>query len=781
MKALLYHDLTTGALTDGSSTWTPPTQTFGGSLEISLRFQETTDGTQSQVYPTVSYIKAAIGNVDARPTDGKWRLKIGDDAQSPTNTTAALDYNAGAATVQNAINALADSGTRFGVATVKTLADSYLISFSDGSSNISLALVESQLHPPCFGQVYSWQVAGAWVSELRLIQAPVAFCDSSERVLPDAPSIALIQDGGENAGFTWNEIQQLTMPPAFLGSYQFKFKGTRSALLSKQAKISEIATALAVFGNTITVTWPRDDIARIEFGGTDFKGVDVPLLEVVVVDAPEGDLTFNLELNKAPLAAILRTEEEVTLPLEMEIGIEDSKVDGGIRVEKVRSEVTIRRGVIYDLLAAAAGVNWLRPVAKNYVPFTQDQIIVGQQFYACALGDGEALAFVVDHGLNTETIACVLLRENAADGKVLTQGVDYSIVYGGANSLTVNWLGVDAPASASLALVVTAAGPIAAFQAHTHTIAQVLNLEAALEDIISRVATLETYLPSTSPGVTDSTASSLTITIPAAESVLFYSLASTVKTLDLSALGVRGPYLLPAVHQAAEATELPDPLPAPTANALWTAPSRVLVPGTGRISASYAAAGDYVASDGRILYPARRQGATASYYPAPFEQPLFEFGINEDMLSLNRTLEVKFGVTVQLINATSEAQWVLVIEQGVPTDQSVPANTDLDLEDVTWSPTPILKKRLIVTGLAALHTFGCRIKRTGDTTLTADKMLYGTWSVATGTAPASANFVIRARLIEFDTKNNVPDATGWLYHNLSSVDGGKTDTKATIS
>ena len=41
--------------------------------------------------------------------------------------------------------------------------------------------------------------------------------------------------------------------------------------------------------------------------------------------------------------------------------------------------------------------------------------------------------------------------------------------------------------------------------------------------------------------------------------------------------------------------------------------------------------------------------------------------------------------------------------------------------------------------------------------------------------------MLRARLIEFDSANNVPDATGWLYQSLSSVDGGKADTKATIS
>ena len=781
MKALLFYDLTTKALTDGSSAWQPPALVFGESLIVGLRFQETLSGQQSEVSRSVNYLKVGSGAVDARPVGGAWRLKIGSAVQSDANTTPALPFNIGPLELQAAINALPAVTTVYGPAAVTALSGSYLLKFGAGAADVPLALVESQLYPPCFEQVNAWQVAGAWVAELRLCQAPVIFSDGSERVLPPSPSITEIQIGGSDGDFTWNEIQQMTMPPEFLGTYQFKRNNIRSALLSRADDSAAIASALSIYGNSFGVTNPRDGVARIEFKG-DFAGTPQPLLEVIVADAPEGDLTFTVALDKAPLAAMLRSKESVTLPLEIELGIADDSISGGVAVHKIRTEITVQRGVIFPMLATAAGINWLRPVPKDYVPFTRDQVITGQQFYACALGDGEARSFVVDHNLATDAIAAVLLRENHSDGRMLVLGVDYSVTVGGANTLTVTLLGEGAPPlTAGLGLVITAAGPAAVFQQHTHTMEQIVGLDGVLEHIGTRLTTLETFLPGTSPGVADASVPALTITIPMAEDVLFFDAPAASKTLDLTALPVRAPYLLPAVHQAAEAVALPTPLPSALANSLWTAAARVLIPGTGRIASSYAAAGDYVASDGRILYPARRAGATTSYYPAPFERTLFEFGINDDMLTLNRTLEVTFGVTAQLVHATSEAQWVLVIEQGVPVDQSDPANEDVNLQDVTWSATPILKKRILLTQLATLHTFGCRIKRTGATTLTADKMLYGSWSAATGAAPASANFVLRARLIEFDTKNNVPDATGWLYQSLSSVDGGKADTKATIS
>lgn len=775
MKTLLSYDLTTKALTDGTSSWQPPMLTFGESLTIGLRFQETLSGSQITANPTIRALKVGSGSVDARPVGGAWALKIGSAPQSASNATAPLAHNVSPQTLQAAINALPAIAGQYGAAVVLPLTGGYLIRFGSGAVDVPLALVESQLYPPCFEQVNSWQVAGAWESELRLCQAPVVFSDGSERVLPPPPSITRIQAGGSDGeAVTWNEIQQLAMPPEFLGSYQFHRGNLRTVLLSQSDGVDAIASALARYGPGITVTLPRDATARIEFGG-DFAGTPQDLLAVFVADAPEGDLTFTLALDRAPLAAMLRLQDTVTLPLEIELAIADDSLPGGVRIDKIRTALTVQRGVIFPMLATAAGINWLRPIPRDYVPFTADQIITGQQFYACALGDGEALEFTVDHNLATDNVAAVLLRENSGQGRMLVLGTDYAVAYGGPNSLTLTLLNATAaPATAALGLVITAAGPVAVFQAHTHTIDQIMGLSNVLENVGVRLEVLEGYLPTTKP--TDSTSGTgLTIKIPATEEVLFYG----APTLALKALPVRAPFLLPAVHATA-ALDLPTPLPDPALNGLWIAASRTLIPGTARISASYADAGGFVASDGRMLYPACQAAGTTSYYPAPFERTLFEFPINDAQLQVGRTLDVQFGIGAQLIHATSEAQWVAVIEWGIPTDQTDPANEGPNLESIVWSPTPLLSQRIYLTSLLMQHSFGCRIARTA-TGITADSMRYGGWQTAADAAPTGPNFVLRARLIKFDTKNNIPNADGWLYYALGSATASTADATATIS
>ena len=778
MKALAYLNSSDKTISSGSGAWTLPTLTFGETLELALRFQENIEGNATEVSADVQYLKVAIGNLDARPESGKYCLKIGDAAQSATNTTAPLDWNAGAAEITAKITALTEIIAEFGAPKVTSSDESLLFMFGTGQTNVAITVVNDELEPPSLGLTSAWQVAGKWVSELRLVQTPAAFSDSSERILPAAPSVTEVQEGGaDGTGYEWNEIQQLTMPPAFRGSYQFRFNGARSAILSRDDDTDAVAAALAGFGSGFIVTLPRDGVMRIEFAG-DLKGQPWPLLEVLVPDAPEGDLTVALGLDRPPLFAMLRNAASVTLPLEIEVGIGDSNAQGGVRREKFQTSVTIQRGVLYGMLATAAGIDWLRPIATDYIPFTMDQIFRGQLYYAAPIGNGEATEFVIAHNLHSDALASVLVRQNIADGRVLVAGTDYTVTSGGADALTVTLAaGTTPPARAALLVVITAAGIRDSFLQHTHTMEQIVGLDSRFEALEQRVNVLEEYLPKASPAATDSTNTVLSIDIPARKEVLFLK---TAIPDDLTNLPIRrAPALLPAVHTAT-VTALPDPLPSPAANTVWSVAAATLISGGSGIHSSAVPAGGFVASDGRLLYPASHAGETVSYFPTPFERTLWEFAVNDKMLRVTRTLQVKFGVTVQIINATSEAQWVLVIEQGKPIDQTDPTNEAVNLRDVEWNPTPILAQRILVSPLATTHTFGCQIANT-TSGLTADRLSYGAWEAATGTAPESANFLLRARLINFDTKNNVQNATGWLAYLLGDgTQENKTNATATI-
>jgi hypothetical protein len=81
----------------------------------------------------------------------------------------------------------------------------------------------------------------------------VAFTDASAAVLPPAPSIAVTRDGGSSGGFTWNEIQTLTVPPNFRGSYQLGYGYAKTARLTVADGAAQIQAALiAAMGAAVT-------------------------------------------------------------------------------------------------------------------------------------------------------------------------------------------------------------------------------------------------------------------------------------------------------------------------------------------------------------------------------------------------------------------------------------------------------------------------------------------------------------------------------------------------
>ena len=79
-----------------------------------------------------------------------------------------------------------------------------------------------------------------------------------------------------------------------------------------------------------------------------------------------------------------------------------------------------------------------------------------------------------------------------------------------------------------------------------------------------------------------------------------------------------------------------------------------------------------------------------------------------------------------------------------------------------WQPAPVLAQRLIVGSIKLKHHFGATIKRSLDNVITAERLLYTTWQAAQ-VAPPGPSFVIRARIVQFDTENSVRGAKGFAH------------------
>ena len=482
----------------------------GGTVSFGLRFLDYVGGF-NEVDADIAALRVSVGEIDSRPVSGRYKIKVGVTASTGANTTAFLDWNASAATVKAALNALSARPDNFSCDDAN---GSILIRREDGAA-VTLAITSNRLIPRSFGRITGSEIDGEWVYDLRLTVAPLSFSDSATRLLPDAPTITTIQNGGTDPSGTtiWNEIQALYIPPNFRGTYQLRYGYGKTVLLDSTDGPTQLQDALntvlamvapaSTYGSagTCTVTNPATNIAHIEFGGG-LAGLNLVELVVGVFSAPPGDWTFDLPLNLSELREAMRDKASVTVPFEAEADfyLDSSDHAAGTVTRKLWSTtVTIKRPLIWPDMAVVPGVDWLFPNPTDYLPFSADQVITGQQHYAATLGNGTTTVFVLTHGLATTDISGIVVRENST-GAVL-EPASYDATITDANTVTLVF--TSAPASSGVRAIITAAGPTSAFVEHHHAIAEigdtvegtyVPTLQNVLDDFGSRIERLETLI-----------------------------------------------------------------------------------------------------------------------------------------------------------------------------------------------------------------------------------------------------------------------------------------------
>jgi hypothetical protein len=793
----LYADLTRRVLsTDlGGAVFQFPALVQGDTVTLGLRFSQLVAGSPIEVSRNVQSLRATIGKLDARPEKGGVKLTIGPDAASPANTTATLQHNDTAKTVQDAINALSGIVATYGTASVSTHAGSWIVKFGAGTEEVEIAATANDLFPVSFCRVRTYaNHASEWLHEVRLIQAPVAFTDTSERIVPPPPSVSRLQAGGFNGTNEWNEIQKLSVPPQFVGTYQLRRGYRKSVLLSVEDGPEEIAEAIASLADEdgeFVVTNPTPFAVHIEFSG-DMGGTLQDLLEVEVYDAPEGDLTFSLPLDSWELATVLRSSKdgEVKLPLEITADVEEEADPGTFRTVKLyRGEVTIKRELGFDEIALAKHTDWLRgPKRRDYIPFSLSQVITGSQHHISTLGDGTATSFTVEHNLSTEALH-VTLRENGANLPLLVHGVDYLTTINDADSLTVTMLTGNPRGAGSLACLITSAGPKSAFQDHTHTIPQVDGLRAELDALGSRVEALEELIPAGAAEVAKGTTEAVVAewTLPAIFEV--YPSRTPITGASLAALDLsklpRAGGLYPAIHDALAdgVSTLPAGFPAPSS--LYKGKvyvndtgGNVIAPGGLGVRSMVVKPMEYVGCDGRVWYKVVKYSPASqtTFYPSAFERELFMLHVDGKQLRLKKTFRLGFGLELAVLNANTRAQWSVIVQLGTATQETTPATTGTNLKEITWVETPLLEQRIILTRVPSAHSFGVNIRRAlveAVDTLSAERVLYGNAEVAT--PPASPTFAIRALLARFDTEDSEENARGFVGVRGLSLSAGAAD------
>jgi len=613
MRSLIFSNLTTRkpAVDAAGASLTLPVLVAGQQWTTALRFTERVEGTYGEVFPDIHSLRASIGLVDARPVTSTWKLQVGSGASTGANTTVVLDREIAPSDLAKALNDL--SGITPHDFSVEWDNGSYIVRRASGAQFV-LTPRANRLRPVSFVRLREFQQDGEYAFDVRLVRAPLAFTDTAEPMLPAEPYIVTVVDGNTDASGTYfvNEVQNLILPPDFRGVYYLRRGLLRTSLLSTDDGAEEIKTALDAMlepeGGTVAVTNPQTGTARIEFKG-DLSGVNLdPLtVQVTVEGTPPGDWTFTLDLNRSEMWAALRETETVKAVYELEakVYIDPEDHDAGTRTVKLWKEpVQVTRPVQFEGLAAAQNIDWLRPPSpKTYVPFTLSQVLTGQQqaFVEPAIGDGSATSFTLDHNFSTG-VCQVIVIENAT-GRVLRDN-EYTVhlVDG---DLTVSGFAT-VPAAGQYTVAVVAVGPESVFQAHTHTIEQILTLQDTLDDFAVRLGDLEALIPRRGTAGAVSGANIVTFTLPDYGEVLAdVSALGEDTTLASQIISGDAGYKSPVGTELAEEVERkkveeekakgdPEALPA---NVLY----RVSIPGIGRVGSTGAAA--QTDASGSIIVP----------------------------------------------------------------------------------------------------------------------------------------------------------------------------------
>ena len=791
MQALVFADITNRRLTSalGGNQLTFPSFVQGDKVRLGLRFSASEEGSTQEIERTVQNIRASIGFVDARPEAGSFVLRIGAGPYvQGTNQTAPIPHNASAVIVQNALIAIGISN-----ASVADSNGSWIVSNAGAAialTGASASGLAAELSPLSFCRIRSSQVNSQYRYEVRLMQAPLASTAAFELIVPPAPSVSRVQEGGSSSTTVWPEIQALKLLPSFRGTYQIRRGFKKTAELSIDDGPEQILAALAPLaddGGTFTVSNPATNIAHITFGGS-MEGIAQDLLEIAVFSAPAGDPTITLDLNTAEISAALRGADEIKPVLEIEVTVEDENDDEVSYVlTPFRAPITLIRELNWDGLETSANIDWLRPPhGRSYVPFTPDQIITGSQHYVTPVGDGINDELEISHNLGTRDLH-VTIRRNGGDFGVVD---DVIVLIDDEDFITLSF--PDTPDEDEYVATITTAGPVSAFQAHTHTIAQIEGLQAIIDDLGSRIEDMEAFIPSASFSV-----GNINQTIVAAwdlpdifevfptRTKLANKALPDIKPADLPREGG----LLPAVYPGVD----PDPTETaiiPASPALDTIyeytgdDDAVSLPGyLGRRSYKLQS-GDLFAWDGRGFFAVSRMSADEDvFYPSDFDRELFRIHINAKQLRLSKSLRVDFSFVAAVFKSNTAVQWGVAIDIGIPS--AAPASPD-NLEAITFLP-PSLDHTFMLTAVPSSHSFGLRIRRAlvdAVETFTVDRSIYGALE-ATDTELDTANFILRARLVRFDTENHETDPRGLVaFEGLKAtlVDGGDESEfgKATI-
>ncbi len=216
----------------------------GDTLTLQMRFMNPT-GNQSVPYVDVdesaAFVQVAIGTIAGLPLAGTFTIT--DTAA--TQTTAAIPFNASAATVQSAIVAALTTNWSTATVTGSTGGPWRITNGVNGAQADLLVIGTAGLSPASQAQVEQEEVGSGSTPAIqwfKLQLSPVAYQDSWTPFPAPAIAISNIQTGGVSGS---NSIQGITLNnQPYAGTFTVTFGGQTTAPLPYNSTTAQVQTAL---------------------------------------------------------------------------------------------------------------------------------------------------------------------------------------------------------------------------------------------------------------------------------------------------------------------------------------------------------------------------------------------------------------------------------------------------------------------------------------------------------------------------------------------------------
>lgn len=287
-----------------------------------------------------------IGTPGQRPASGTFTLTWGAD------TTSALAYNASAATVQTALNALA-SITSAGGVTVSASTDGgpYQITWNTAGSRAAITGEPAALYPLSVVTVYTDREGTVSLREIQVISLdrnPAALAQTFTTIPSPTGTVTTLQAGASGTP----EIQRVELDQeTHDGTFTLTFNGQTTTALAYNITALDLQTALIALSSigtadvVVSGAFPRWDVT---FQGALTGNQPEMTLNASGLIGPQG-IEGTLSLATGGIEALLNGASQVETELEISLSIESTPVT------IYQGPVTIQNDLIPNAPASTTG------------------------------------------------------------------------------------------------------------------------------------------------------------------------------------------------------------------------------------------------------------------------------------------------------------------------------------------------------------------------------------------------------------------------------------------